>query len=106
MRVAERGTPPVRVGVLMRIFDKSPESRHLRALLGGVTRAADDAGCAGVIAVEQSQPPLAAAMRAQGYWPTSERYAIVAKPVGDSALPQEFAEPSSWHFDFAEHDAF
>jgi hypothetical protein len=106
MRVAERGTPPVRVGVLMDIFDRTPDRRHLRPLLCRVAQAADAAGCAGVIAVDQIPHDIATAIRSAGYWKTSERYAIVAKATGSESLPPQLADASAWQFNFGEHDAF
>ncbi|MFO0423189.1 MAG: hypothetical protein ACK52C_05975, partial [Planctomycetia bacterium] len=108
MRVAERGSPSVRVGVLMDIFDKTPDTRHLRPLLRAAARTADDAGCAGVIAIEQTTSSTAAvaAMRAEGYLRTSERYDIEAKAVGENPLPSQIKDASAWLFNFGEHDAF
>lgn len=106
MRVAERGTPPVRVGVLMNMFDRTPDRRHLRPLLRLMAQAADAAGCAGVIAVDQIPRDIAAAMRSEGYWKTAERYAIVAKATGAEPLPPQLADASAWQFNFGEHDAF
>jgi hypothetical protein len=106
MRIAERGDPPVRVAVLMDMFDDTTDRRHLRRLLRLVAQAADDAGCAGVLAVEQGPPEVAAAMRAAGYWRTSERYSIVAKATGADPLPTSLTVASAWKFNFAEHDAF
>lgn len=106
MRVAERGTPAVRVGVLMDMFDRTPDRRHLRPLLRRMAQAADAAGCAGVIAVDQIPHDIAAAMRSEGYWKTAERYAIVAKATGADPLPPQLADASAWQFNFGEHDAF
>lgn len=106
VRIAERGSPPVRIGVVLELVDHSPGQAHASTLLRWVEQWAVAAGADAIIAL----PPMAAAerrpYRARGYWNAPETYTLVYRPTSPRGKADSLRDPAAWRFSLAEHDAF
>lgn len=106
MRIAERGSPPVRIGVVVELVDRSPRQVHAPALLRWVEERAIQAGADAIIALSPMAEHDRLPYRAEGYWTAPETYTLVYRPTSPRGHAEPLRDPAAWRFSFAEHDAF
>lgn len=106
MRIAERGDPPVRIGVVLELVDRSPRQIHAPALLRWVEQRGVEAAADAIIALPPVDDAERRPYRRQGYWTAPETYTLVYRPTSPRARADAVKDPSAWRFSFAEHDAF
>jgi GNAT superfamily N-acetyltransferase len=106
MRIAERGSPAVRIAVVMELIDRTPEQVHACALLRWVEQRAIEAHADAIIALPPTSDVDRRPYRAQGYWTAPETYTLVYRPTSSRCRAESLQNPAAWRFSFAEHDAF
>jgi GNAT superfamily N-acetyltransferase len=106
IRIAERGSPAVRIGVVLDLVDRSPERTHLAPLLRWVERRAIKAGADAIIALPMLAEGERRPYRACGYWTAPETYTLLYRSTSSRCRAEQMQNPEAWRFCFAEHDAF
>ena len=106
VRTAERGTPSIRLGVVMDIFDSSTDARFLPHLHAAAVRWAAGRRAHALIALAPTDPVESRAFAGRGYMRSPERYALLAKATSPRPLPVVLHDAARWRFPFVEHDAF
>ena len=106
VRIAERGSPAVRIGVVLDLVDRSPGRSHCVALLRWAERQAVEAGADAMIALPALAETERRPYRARGYWTAPETYTLLYRPTSPRGRTETLRDPAAWRFSFAEHDAF
>jgi GNAT superfamily N-acetyltransferase len=106
VRIAERGSPPVRIGVVLELVDQSAGQAYASALLRWVEQAAVEAGADAIIALSPTADVERRAYQARGYWNAPETYTLVYRPTSTRGQADSLRDPMAWRFSFAEHDSF
>lgn len=106
IRIAERGSPAVRIGVVLDLVDRSPGRKHLASLLRWAERQAIKAGADAIIALPMLAEAERRPYRARGYWTAPETYTLLYRSTSSRCRAEQIQNPEAWRFCFAEHDAF
>ena len=106
IRIAERGSPAVRIGVVLDLVDRSPGRKHLASLLRWAERQAIKAGADAIIALPMVAEAERRPYRARGYWTAPETYTLLYRSTSSRCRAEQMQNPEAWRFCFAEHDAF
>jgi hypothetical protein len=106
MRIAERGSPTVRIAVVVELIDRFPRQGHASTLLRWVEQRAIEARADAIIGLSPMSATDRRPYRGQGYWTAPETYTLLYRPTSPRGKADSLRDPAAWRFSLAEHDAF